>query len=245
MLDVRCSICLPFRAGDDWTSATPAMNGCFSNPSNHQRPAPAIRASDRAMLSRKVSSGIEMVILRLPSSSLFQAIAQFGLKCTGQLSGLIGLVLFGKHFTDKGKRRPDQLPAGGGNLFLPCQRRALLSQPVLSCFHLRRPPVSRPAGSPAAASVLPCRPPCRLPLYRNQDRAPPARVHAWPKGFARRFSSRVSLVTSKNTWTGRFLPHPIGPADALFQHGRVPGQIDIDDGIGRLEISARWHRHWW
>jgi hypothetical protein len=36
---------------------------------NHHRPAPAIRARDRAMLSRKVSSGIVMVILRLPSSS--------------------------------------------------------------------------------------------------------------------------------------------------------------------------------
>ena len=35
------------------------------------------------------------------------------------------------------------------------------------------------------------------------------------------------------------LAHAVGPADALFEHRRVPRQIDVDHRVGRLKIQAR------
>jgi len=34
------------------------------------------------------------------------------------------------------------------------------------------------------------------------------------------------------------LPHAVGPRNPLFQHGRVPGQITVNDDVGRLQIQT-------
>ncbi len=36
---------------------------------------------------------------------------------------------------------------------------------------------------------------------------------------------------------GPFLAHTVGPGDPLLQNGRIPGEIHIEDRIGRLEVQ--------
>ena len=38
---------------------------------------------------------------------------------------------------------------------------------------------------------------------------------------------------------GLFLTHAVGAGNSLFEDGRVPGQVEVDDGVGRLQIQAR------
>jgi len=34
------------------------------------------------------------------------------------------------------------------------------------------------------------------------------------------------------------LTHAVGTGDALFEDGRIPWQLNIDDGVGSLEVEA-------
>src|SRR5439155_14036734 len=35
------------------------------------------------------------------------------------------------------------------------------------------------------------------------------------------------------------LPHAMGPRDPLLEYGGIPGQVDVDDRVGRLQIQPR------
>jgi hypothetical protein len=35
------------------------------------------------------------------------------------------------------------------------------------------------------------------------------------------------------------LSHAMGATNPLLQHGRIPGQVDIDHGVGGLQVQAR------
>ena len=48
----------------------------------------------------------------------------------------------------------------------------------------------------------------------------------------------VPWATKLTTRHRALLSQPVHPADALLEHGRVPGQIEVDNDLGELQVQA-------